>query len=154
MISFPSLDMNDALSLQLRVIEQAHTDGLKPVAVCIVDARGEQLSAACMDGVKPPSILTAHAKAVTVVRFQRATVQFCNVQSVTNPELWVPLGLDGWDDEDIANAMKINPTFCSWPGGVPVFAHPEADIIVGAIGVSNRTAMEDHQLASKVAASF
>lgn len=139
-----SLDLADALVLQGHVIDLAASDGGKPVACCIVDLSANQLSAACMDGAKAPSIDVAHAKAVTAVRYARATVEFrFKLDPNRKQTEWVPAGEDGWDEEDVMNALGLNNVFCSWPGGVPILK-PLSSQIVGALGISNRKELEDH----------
>lgn len=143
-----SLDLNDAFELQAHILSTAESDGGKPVAVCIVDARAAQLTAATMPGVKPPSTLFAHAKAVTAVRYMRNTVLF---QFHYDPEadMWLLDEDDGYDAEDLANCRKIDPIFCSWPGGTLVHSPHAPHDFVAAIGVSNRDPFDDHDLSSQ-----
>lgn len=136
------LDLEDALEIQQHILKLAANDGLKPVAICIVDATGTQLCAVKMDGATTPSIKTAHAKAVTAILFQHDTIEFCH----TKPNgTWHP-DPHGWDESDILAAMKVNPIFCHWAGGV-LIRSPHDGSILGAVGVSNRSELEDHELA-------
>ncbi len=139
-----TLSLMDALDLQQHLLDTANGDGLKPVAICIVDATGAQLTAVTMDGTKVPSIQTAHDKAVTAVMFERDTIEFCHRHC---GDMWVPSGDLGWSSVDIAAASKINDIFVPWGGGA-LIRSPHDDSILGAVGVSNRTEEEDHDLAS------
>jgi uncharacterized protein GlcG (DUF336 family) len=134
----------EALDLQQHLLDTANGDGLKPVAICIVDTTGAQLTAVTMDGTKAPSIQTAHDKAVTAVMFERDTIEFCNRN---DGEMWVPAGDLGWSSLDIAAAAKVNAVFVPWGGGA-LIRSPHDGSILGAVGVSNRTEEEDHDLAS------
>lgn len=126
--------LDQAWNLIIAISQQAEKDcadrNLKPVAICIVDAHGDQLCAVRMDGTKTPSIKTAHDKAVTAVLFERNTAQFTQ-----------------WSAFDLANAMKINSVFCGWGGGVLILS-PHDGSILGAVGVSNRTPEQDDELAA------
>lgn len=124
-----SITTEEALEIQSYLLEIAKSDGLKPVAACIVDATATQLTAVTMEGAKRASIATAYAKAITVIEFQRATRDFGG----------------SWENHDFLNGMKINPVFCSWPGGVPILGK-DSRTITGAIAASNRSAQEDHDL--------
>jgi uncharacterized protein GlcG (DUF336 family) len=143
-----TLGLSEAMQILDFLLETATADGLKPVAICVVDASGVQLCAATMDGTKSPSIKTAHDKAVTAVNFQRNTIEFCYVEQ---DGTWVPaddvVGGDGWSQTDIAAAAKINDIFVPWGGGALILS-PHDGSILGAVGVSNRTEQEDHELAS------
>lgn len=143
MRTLTTLTLRDALKLQEFLMARAAADGRKPVAICIVDVRGVQLTAVTMDGTKMPSIKTAHDKAVTAVRFERNTIEFCHVEL---NGVWVPAE-DGWTATDIAAAAKINDIFVPWGGGA-LIRSPHDGSILGAVGVSNRTEQEDHILAS------
>lgn len=144
MRSLTLLSLDDALEIQHHLLGIAKGDGLNPVAICIVDATGMQLTAVTMDGTKPPSIKTAADKAYTAAMFARDTIEFCLER---RGGMWVP-ATDGWDQADLLNGMKINPRFVSWGGGVLVRS-PHDGSILGAVGVSNRTEQEDHDLASQ-----
>jgi uncharacterized protein GlcG (DUF336 family) len=140
------LALAEAMELQNHLLDIANSDRLNPVAICIVDTTGMMLSAVTMDGTKEPSIATAHNKAVTAVQFQCDTIELCH--KLDDNSLWVPDTEGGWTQMDIANAMNINPWFVSWGGGALVRS-PHDDAILGAIGVSNRTEVQDHELASQ-----
>lgn len=144
-----TLGLSEAMQILDYLLERASGDGLKPVAICIVDTNGVQLCAATMDGTKTPSIKTAHDKAVTAVNFERDTIGFCYFQDADGT--WVPAedvaGSNGWSQTDIAAAAKINNVFVPWGGGALILS-PHDGSILGAVGVSNRTEQEDHELAS------
>src|SRR5687768_14303021 len=136
-----TIELEEALKLQAHLLDVATYDDLKPVAICIVNAFGVQLTAATMPGTKQPSILTAHNKAVTAIQYQMDTMRF---RYVRDGDAWV-LDPDGWDQTDIAAACNLNPQFVPWGGGVLIRKDLE---VVGAVGISNRTQEQDHDLAA------
>lgn len=146
--SLTSINYEDAEAIMAHVLAKAAADGGKPVAVCIVDAAGDQILAARQDGVKAPSVLNAHAKAVTAVKFERPTAAFRHKPtSAVWQSRWV-LTSDAWSELDIAAAMKVNPIFCHWAGGVPIGLSISGSYqVIGGLGVSNREELEDHDLA-------
>lgn len=147
MRAIPTIGYREALDIQDYLLKVAAEDQLAPVAICIVDATGTLLAAVTMDGTKMPSIKTAHDKAVTAVHFQRDTMEFRYVRDGGAWRRAHTSAGDGWDVHDILAATKINSTFTHWGGGVLIRSITGS--IVGAIGVSNRTEEEDHNLASK-----
>jgi uncharacterized protein GlcG (DUF336 family) len=139
------LTLHDALEIQDHLLYAAESDGLKPVAICIVDIERRVLTSIAMDGTKKPSIDTARDKAITALEFERDTVQFRYKRGEFGQ--WVPAGNDGWSTVDIMAAVKINNVFVPWAGGALVLS-PHDGSILGAVGVSNRKELEDHELAS------
>lgn len=137
------LDLTTALELQDHLLETADNDGLADVAICIVDARGVQLCATLMDDAEPSTVQTARNKALTALSFERDTVLFHHDEQDGR---WVEVD-DKWSAGDLANAHAIHPDFVSWGGGVLVRS-PHDGTVLGAIGVSGRTELQDHELAS------
>lgn len=133
-----------------RLVQAAiHTPG-KPVAVCVLDARGVQLAALCADGATEGNVRTARAKCVSVLEFQRHTVEF-HFEFDSERACWVPKDID-WPARNVVNASAINPTFSSFAGGVAIreetFGQPLGQgPILGAIAVSGRPELEDHDAA-------
>ena len=153
MRTIPTIGLAEAHEILHHILDVAYNDGLNPVAICVVDATGMQLSAATMDGTKEPSIATAHAKAVTAIKFQRDTMTFCHAE---DQGAWYPASTsngEGWNLSDILAAMKINAVFSHWGGGV-LIRSPHDNAILGAVGVSNRTEEQDHNLAAKRPSSW
>lgn len=137
LVTTQTIGLKMAMELLQHILDKASNDGLRPVAICVVDAFGRQLCAATMDGASAPATKTAHDKAVTAINFQRNTAEFG----------------ERWDANDVANAMKINEVFVSWGGGYAIRLS-DGETIVGAVGVSGRSAEEDHELASQAPASW
>lgn len=149
-----TINLTDARELLDFLLRRAEEDELgKSVAISIVDVTCKQICAAAMDGVKAPSVTNALNKAVTAVLFQRDTVVFENVQYgdtwaepvTTNPG--EPTVDDRWSASDLANAGRANPNFCSWAGGALITSERDGSI-KGAVGVSGRSPIEDHDLAA------
>lgn len=146
MRTVPILGHHEARDLDDHLIQVASNDGLGPVAISVIDYRYALKSASTMDGVKMSSIKTAHDKAVTALLFERDTVEFMHTWDESNG-IWVPSD-EVWTPIDVANACKINPVFVSWAGGSLIRSQKD-NSIVGAVGVSARTELEDHDLASR-----
>lgn len=146
MKTFASITLADALELQAHLLEVAAADGDDRVAICVVDARGWQLSAATMDGVDPTTVGFALAKAATAVYSRRDTV--CLRHAQNDAGRWLLEHNPSWSQHDITVASAVCPTFCAWAGGVVVLS-PHDGIVVGGIGVSGRSELADHQLASQ-----
>jgi uncharacterized protein GlcG (DUF336 family) len=115
-----------------RILERTAKDGKKPVAVAVVDDRGDLVAFARQDGVAPRSTRLAADKAYTAALQESATRDF--QAALTKAGRTVSAFAD--------------PRYVSLPGGVPVL---EGSALVGAVGVSGRSADEDHELASDAA---
>ena len=89
MISIVSIGLREAFPLAELTMNFALDDGLDPVAICVVDASAQQICAVRLNGVKSPSVRTAHDKAVTAVLYSRDTADFrWRVDQETG--LWTP----------------------------------------------------------------
>lgn len=138
-----SLSLDEAQRILTSILRTAQIDGGKPVSIAVVDAHGDLLAFAHMDGTKGPSRPTAIAKARTAVEFERDTIEICHYHVGGNE--W-PENPEGWSELDRHNAQAIQPfPVVTWGGGTVVLVDGE---IVGGVGVSNRTQEEDHELAS------
>ena len=58
------------------IVVTASVDNGKPVAICIVDADGNQLAATTMAGAKNASTDYALCKAITAIQWARDTIEF------------------------------------------------------------------------------
>jgi uncharacterized protein GlcG (DUF336 family) len=148
----PSSDQIDLTEVGVHVFTKAAEDGGKPVAIIVVDAHANPVWGISMPGTKAPSWDNALAKARTAVKFERDTVEFRFWrlhQDGGDPagEWHLNLGTDGWSEHDLAQARHLNSDFCAWAGG-SLILNPHDGSIMGAIGVSNREELEDHELAS------
>ena len=110
-----------------RVLERTARDGKKPVAVAVVDDRGDLVHFARQDGVALRSTRLAQDKAYTAALQESATRDFV-----------AALAKAGRSVSAFGDARYV-----ALPGGVPVI---EENVITGAVGVSGRSADEDHEL--------
>ena len=99
-----------------------------PVSVFVVDAHGELVAAATMDGAAPDTRLNAQRKAYTAARSD-ATSTAALAQKVGG---------------DAAELASFDPLFTFFKGGVAAF---DGDRRVGAVGVSGLPGEEDDALA-------
>ena len=97
------------------------------VSIAVVDAFGELVAFARLDGASLGSVDVSRAKARTAARFRRPTKSFDS--TLTAGRLAI-LGIDG-----------VTPV----EGGVPIIVNGE---IVGAVGVSGVTSAQDAQVAT------
>lgn len=99
-----------------------------PVSVFVVDAHGELVAAATMDGAAPDTRLNAQRKAYTAARSDvRSTRELAEKVK-----------------DDPAERASFDPFFSFFLGGVGVFA---GDRKIGAVGVSGLPGEVDEQLA-------
>ena len=106
----------------------------KPVVVVIADEAGDIIHMTHMDGAPSRSGIIASGKAFTAAKMSRTTTslgQFC-ADSGQDVSTFVISGLT------------------TMPGGSPIFT--PAGELVGAVGVSGRSAAEDPELADRCAA--
>jgi len=126
----PALTLAGAERLVDAALRRAEEGGWRMV-VAVVDGGGHLVQLARMDGVQLASLEIAVEKARGAVRFRRPT---------SAPAEWV----------------RGNPAYLGLPGivpvagGVPLWA---GDEVVGGIGVSGATAVEDALVADAAAAS-
>lgn len=125
----PTLSLELALLGMPAVLEEARRLGVR-VSVSIVDASGQLINLAHMDGAPAPSRDIAHDKAWTAVGFRMAT-------SAWEERL---AGLSA----TVRDGLMLRPRMAMFGGGVPVKVDGAT---VGAIGVSGATAEQDEQCA-------
>lgn len=129
------MSLDHALDLIARVRAEA---GALALAICVVDAAGNVVSSARMDGAPLGAMPLAVGKAYTAVLWGVRTGEFT---ASTQPG-----GADwGWNATD--------PRIVVYAGGVPLFA---GGMLVGGLGASGGTAEQDEQcvLAAATAAGF
>ncbi len=119
------LALAQARALIDRVLERCAQDGGKPVAVAVVDERGDLVAFARQDGVTHRSLRLAQDKAYTAALQESSTRDFAEFLLRTNRTV----------------AAFADPRYVTLAGGVPV---PGG----GAVGVSGRSADDDHALAT------
>jgi len=122
-------DYSEARKIIEVIVEQA-SQMQKAIAIAVVDAHGELIAFARMDGVPLPSITIAINKAVTAARGRKPTQEIG--EKVRHPEKGYDIAYHG------------DPRFVGWGGGIPVWRNGE---VAGAVGVSGLSANEDVSLA-------
>src|SRR5438552_11600539 len=102
----------------------------KAAVIAVADSHGELIAFARMDGAPISSIRIAANKAWTAARERKPTKEIG--EKVRHPE----------KGHDIA--YYGDPKFVGWGGGIPVWKDDE---VVGAVGVSGLSSIEDADLA-------
>lgn len=124
----PVLRSAPALRLVHHALEHAASRGWL-VAVVVVDAGGEVLASARMDGVAAQTLGFATDKAFTAATMQRSTAEFfARMNSM----------------DELRVGLANRPRLITWEGGLPI-VHNGA--IVGGIGVSGAQGHEDAECA-------
>jgi uncharacterized protein GlcG (DUF336 family) len=110
------------------IVDQVVSNAPGPVSVFVVDAHGELVAAATMDGAPPDTRLNAQRKAYTAARSDaRSTRELA----------------DRVMDDPVERA-SFDPFFTFFLGGVGVF---DGERKIGAVGVSGLPGEVDEQLA-------
>lgn len=109
------------------IVADVVSNAAGPVSVWVVDAHGELVAAASMDGAAPDTRLNAQRKAYTAARSDARTTRELAAK-VAGGEL----------------TTSFDPFFTFFLGGVAVF---EGETRVGAVGVSGLPGEVDEQLA-------
>jgi glc operon protein GlcG len=99
-----------------------------PLSVFVVDAHGELVAAASMDGAAPDTRLNAQRKAYTAARSDARSTRELAEKARADP----------------AERASFDPFFTFFLGGVAVF---EGDTRIGAVGVSGLPGEDDERLA-------
>jgi glc operon protein GlcG len=109
------------------IFARAGDKGL-PICAAIVDGHGDLIAFGRMDGAPMRSVHLSRDKAFTAIYMSRDTTEFRDMMGHFGFEL-------NW---------FANPHLTALPGGVRI---RDEKVTVGAIGISGRTADEDHELA-------
>ena len=125
-----TLDYSDAKRIIDLVVESA-VKMQKAAVIAVADSHGELIAFARMDGAPVSSIRVATNKAWTAARERKPTKDIG--EKVRHPE----------KGHDIA--YYGDPKYVGWGGGVPVWKDGE---VVGAVGVSGLSSIEDISLAN------
>ncbi|GAA5215514.1 heme-binding protein [Corallincola platygyrae] len=120
------IQFSDAQALVNKAIELAQQKGVA-VAAAVVDAHGELVTFARMDGVAFHAALLAQNKAYTSARDRQPTANLAQWAQETGKDLGY------WSD----------PKFTGIGGGVPVYLDGQ---VVGAIGISGMSEQDDAAL--------
>ena len=130
MKTVPAIDYNDAKQIVDAIVDKAQQLG-KSAVVAVTDAHGELIAFARMDGAPLASIRIAANKAWTAARDRKPTKNIGD--KIRDP-------VKGFDI-----AFYGDRRFVGWGGGIPIWKSGE---VVGAIGVSGLSSVEDVALAN------
>src|SRR5882757_104203 len=111
-----------------RIVDLVVSEASAPVSVFVADAHGELVAAATMDGAAPDTRLNAQRKAYTAARSDARTTRELAEKA----------------RDDAVERASFDPFFTFFLGGVAVF---DADVRVGAVGISGLPGETDEQLA-------
>ncbi|MHB8619216.1 MAG: GlcG/HbpS family heme-binding protein [Chloroflexota bacterium] len=136
MFSRTSIGYDEARALLDGLLEDAAAAAGKPVAVAVVDDRGDLVAFGRMDGTPVRCLRIAINKAYTAARVGEATAVLASRLA------------DAHRDAGIYNDRRINLL----PGGVPV--HDSAGSTIGGIGVSGRLPEDDDALVARWRSHF
>jgi len=125
-----TIEYSEAKQIIDAIVEKA-LQMKKPAVVAVADSHGELIAFARMDGAPISSIRIAMNKAWTAARERKPTKEIGD--KVRHPE----------KGHDIA--YYGDPKFVGWGGGIPVWSDGE---VIGAIGVSGLSSLEDIELAT------
>lgn len=128
---YHSVSYDAAKRLLDALLLKARQDGGKPVAVAVVDDRGDLLAFGRLDGTPIRSVAIAINKGYTASRTRQSTSQ------LASGLLKAGRGADVYTD----------PRISLFPGGVPLTT--SSGTVVGAVGVSGRLPDEDEGLAGQ-----
>ena len=130
MKTVPAIDYNDAKQIVDAIVEKA-LQLRKSAVVAVTDAHGELIAFARMDGAPLASIRIAANKAWTAARDRKPTKDIGD--KIRDP-------VKGFDI-----AFYGDRRFVGWGGGIPIWKNGE---VIGAIGVSGLSSVEDVALAN------
>jgi glc operon protein GlcG len=125
-----TIDYSEAKQI-IDVIVQKALQMKKAAVVAVADSHGELIAFARMDGAPISSIRIAANKAWTAARERKPTKDIGD--KVRHPE----------KGHDIA--YYGDPRFVGWGGGIPIWSDGE---VIGGIGVSGLSSLEDIELAT------
>jgi len=130
MKSTVGIDYQDAKRI-VDVIVQTALEQQKAAVVAVSDAHGELIALARMDGAPLSSIRVAANKAWTAARERKPTKEIGD--KIRHPEKGFDIAFYG------------ERKFVGWGGGIPIWRDGQ---VIGAIGVSGLSSVEDIALAS------
>lgn len=134
MRTIQTIDSAQARRLLDHGLDVATRDGGKPVVIAISDHNGDLVVFSRMDGAPVRSVRLAMNKAYTAARVLSTTEELAGRLKQAGRDVLV----------------YTDPAFTLFPGGAPIRAG--ADTVIGAVGISGRTAEEDQALADRIAA--
>ena len=133
-----TLGLEEARTAVDAVLAEAGKEPNRPIAVAVVDDRGDLIYGARMDGAYPLYVHMAMNKAYTAARMLRDTLALQKLQQELNRELGT------WTDSRLTDIQGGGCIIKPGNGYIPL---GPGGTVVGGIGVSGRPADEDEQLA-------
>jgi glc operon protein GlcG len=130
MKTVPAIDYNDAKRIVDAIVAKAQQLG-KSAVVAVTDAHGELIAFARMDGAPLASIRIAANKAWTAARDRKPTKEIGD--KIRDPQKGFDIAFYG------------DRRFVGWGGGIPIWKNGD---VIGAIGVSGLSSVEDIALAN------
>ena len=124
------IDYPDAKSIVDAIVEKSLQLG-KSAVVAVTDSHGELIAFARMDGAPLASIRIAANKAWTAARDRKPTKDIGD--KIRDPEKGFDIAFYG------------DRRFVGWGGGIPIWRNGD---VIGAIGVSGLSSVEDIALAN------
>jgi glc operon protein GlcG len=125
-----AIDYQDAKRIVDLIVQKA-LEQQKAAVVAISDAHGELIAFARMDGASLSSIRVAANKAWTAARERKPTKEIGD--KIRHPERGFDIAFYG------------DRKFVGWGGGIPIWRDGQ---VIGAIGVSGLSSVEDIALAT------
>jgi len=145
-----TIGLEDALLLAHIALDMASEDGGKPVSITVADALGEQLVVMRMDGASLDSRDISIAKARAAARGKKDTAEIL-FQRTEERQEWHPRSAEEVTEAENAAASRRaagHTTYVTWAGGACVLRYGK---VLGAVGISGRDQLDDHELAHKTA---
>jgi glc operon protein GlcG len=135
------LGLSEAQGALEAALAEASKEPERPMAIAIVDDRGDMICFARMDGALPLFTQMAISKAYTSSRMQRDTASFSEMQQRESAELarWA-------DDKKLTTIRGGLPIIKPGKGYLP--AAGTTGTLLGGIGASGRRPTEDETVAS------
>ena len=125
-----AIDYQDAKRIVELIVQKA-LEQQKAAVVAVSDAHGELIAFARMDGAPLSSIRVAANKAWTAARERKPTKEIG--EKIRHPEKGFDIAFYG------------DRKFVGWGGGIPIWRDGQ---VIGAIGVSGLSSVEDIALAT------
>ena len=127
MYQYEKVSSAEAIRMIEHVVKESEKIS-KPVAVAVTGPEGELISFLRMDGVNAASAVIAQNKAYTSARDRKSTREMGKYmrEKESPPAFWGDKGITGFG------------------GGVPILQN---EMVIGAIGVSGLSSVEDEELA-------
>ena len=125
-----AIDYQDAKRIVELIVQKA-LEQQKAAVVAVSDAHGELIAFARMDGAPLSSIRVAANKAWTAARERKPTKEISD--KIRHPEKGFDIAFYG------------DRKFVGWGGGIPIWHDGQ---VIGAIGVSGLSSVEDIALAT------